>query len=170
MVCWPIHLPTFPGSNPACFKSVQSKQMQRCKDAGIAEWSSHSTFNTRDLFHKALWICKLQICSYGHILTINCKNSIIYGKMTVNYKGQLYKNHCRSQLLLMRCFIHLIFFQLRNGRSQNKPFRSRFAHRCKKLIRLQQNTTHKTHYNTGWKHLKQHLAKMCTFYVCIFCQ
>ena len=42
------------------------------------------------LSHKALQICKLRICSYDQILTItlliNCKNSVIYGKMTVNYK------------------------------------------------------------------------------------
>ena len=41
-------------------------------------------------FHKTLRIRKLRICSYGQILTINllinCKNSVIYGKMTVNYK------------------------------------------------------------------------------------
>ena len=41
-------------------------------------------------FHKTLQIRKLWICSYGQILTINllinCKNYVIYGKMTVNYK------------------------------------------------------------------------------------
>ena len=41
-------------------------------------------------FHKTLRICKLRICSYGQILTvnllINCKNSVIYGKMAVNYE------------------------------------------------------------------------------------
>ena len=41
-------------------------------------------------FHKTLRIRKLRICSYGQILTrnllITCKNSVIYGKMTVNYK------------------------------------------------------------------------------------
>ena len=46
---------------------------------------------TRGLFHKTLQIRKLWICSYGQILTvnllINCKNSVIYGKMAVNYEG-----------------------------------------------------------------------------------
>ena len=41
-------------------------------------------------FHKTLQILKLRICSYGQILTvnllINCKNSVIYGKMAVNYE------------------------------------------------------------------------------------
>ena len=41
-------------------------------------------------FHKTLWICKLQICSYDQILTVNLliksKNFVIYGKMAVNYE------------------------------------------------------------------------------------
>ena len=63
-------------------------------------------------------IHKLRICGYGQILTvnllINCKNSVIYGKMAVNYKeksfmekapedpssnlsfGSFYKNMCGS--------------------------------------------------------------------------
>ena len=40
------------------------------------------------LFHKTLQIRKLQICSYGQILTINllinCKNSVIYPHFAVN--------------------------------------------------------------------------------------
>ena len=44
----------------------------------------------RGQFHKTLWICKLRICSYGQILTVNLlinwKNSVIYGEMAVNYE------------------------------------------------------------------------------------
>ena len=44
----------------------------------------------RGQFHKTLWIRKLWICSYGQIMTvnllINCKNSVIYFKMAVNYE------------------------------------------------------------------------------------
>ena len=44
------------------------------------------------LFHKTLQIRKLQICSYGQILIvnllINCKNSVIYSQMAVNYEGK----------------------------------------------------------------------------------
>ena len=45
-------------------------------------------------FHKTLQIRKLRICSYGQILTvnllINCKNSVIYGKMAVNYEEKCF--------------------------------------------------------------------------------
>ena len=45
-------------------------------------------------FHKTLQIRKLRICSYGQILTvnllINCKNSVIYGIMAVNYEEKCF--------------------------------------------------------------------------------
>ena len=45
-------------------------------------------------FHKTLQIRKLRICSYGQILTvnllINCKNSVINGKMAVNYEEKCF--------------------------------------------------------------------------------
>ena len=41
-------------------------------------------------FYKTLWIRKLWICSNGQILTvnllINCKNSVNYSKMAINYE------------------------------------------------------------------------------------
>ena len=47
----------------------------------------------RGRFHKTLRIRKLQICSYNQILTvnllINCKNSIIYGRMAINYEEKV---------------------------------------------------------------------------------
>ena len=50
--------------------------------------------DTWGLFHKTLWIRKLRICSYGQILTvnllINCKNSVIYGKIAVNYEEKCF--------------------------------------------------------------------------------
>ena len=53
-------------------------------------WVSSHNCKTRGQFHKTLWICKLRICSYGQILTVNLlinwKNSVIYGEMAVNYK------------------------------------------------------------------------------------
>ena len=54
-------------------------------------WTRASSHNqTRGQFHKTLQIRKLRICSCGQILTvnltINCKNSIIYGKMAINYE------------------------------------------------------------------------------------
>ena len=45
---------------------------------------------SRGQFHKNLWIRKLRICSYYQILTvnllINCKNSVINGKIAINYE------------------------------------------------------------------------------------
>ena len=47
---------------------------------------------SRGMFHKTLQICKLQICSYSQILTVNLvvnfQNSIIYGHFAINYKGK----------------------------------------------------------------------------------
>ena len=58
-------------------------------------------------FHKTFGIRKLQICCYGQILTINllinCKNSVIYGKMAVNYEELVLWNRPLACLCI---FVH----------------------------------------------------------------
>ena len=61
------------------------------------------------LFHTTLWICKLRICSYGQILTVNllvkCKNSVIYGHFVVIRKKKvLWKRPLVSSLTGLNCF------------------------------------------------------------------
>ena len=57
------------------------------------------------LFHKTLWIRKLQFYSYGQILTanllINCQNSVIYGHFVVITKKKVLWNRSRAQNVMI---------------------------------------------------------------------
>ena len=66
---------------------------------------------------KTLWIHKLWICSYGQILIvkllINCKNSVIYSKMAVNYEEKSFMELAPDG--------EIIFHHLANNNSSNLP-------------------------------------------------
>ena len=69
-------------------------------------------------FHKTLQILKLRICSYTQILTvnllINCKNSVIYGKMAINYEEKSFIEQAPGGLVvsvLTFYLLHLFEFE-----------------------------------------------------------
>ena len=70
-------------------------------------FSCHIRSSTRGQFHKTLRIRKLQICSYGQILTlnllINCKNSVIYGKIAINYEEKCFMEQAPGYIVGISC-------------------------------------------------------------------
>ena len=99
--------------NPA--RTLIKAKRSKCTRMSSIGWIKNLfEIGSRGLFHKTLLICNLWICCYGRILTVNllvnCRISVNYGKMAVNYVEKSFMEQAPSHFKFEMYFWHQFKF------------------------------------------------------------